>query len=288
MPILFQFGGSPPPSRARTFRHLYSSALDYELGTDDSTTLFTTARRKQCINEGVEQFADLTECYIRQSTIVSSHGVREYSLESTVNIPAEDYVRIARQRPEFHLVSSHGGSSAQITVISGPNFERRDIDWLNQYEQGWRTSTGGTPRYWYERVDGGNRYFGLTPPPQIGSSETGKVLLNYVASPQEMTSDTAVPYAVADGQSTGTRTDLGVYQQAIVHYAAHKLEKLRINTEGSQTQMQIFLGWVERYINDRRPKGGQTIRTGRNYFGEMRNRRGGGAELPTPMSGWNY
>ena len=288
MPLLFQFSGSPPPSRERTFSHLYSSALDYELGTDDSTRLFTTGRRKQCINEGLEQFADLTECYVRQSTIVSSHGVREYSLESTVNIPAEDFVRTAKQRPEYQLVSSHGGASATITCVSGQQFERRDIDWLNQYEPGWRTSTGGTPRYWYERVDAGNRYLGLYPPPQIGSSQTGKVLFNYVATPQAMTSDTDVPFSVASGQSTGTRTDLGVYQQALVHYAAHKLEKLRVNIEGSQTQMQIFLGWVERYISDRRPRGGQTIRTGRNYFGEMRSKRGSAGELPTPMSGYNY
>lgn len=287
MPFIFQFTGSPPLGRSRAFKHLYSSALDYELGTDDSTRLFTTDRRKQCINEGMEQFADLTECFVRQSTIVSSHGVREYSLASTVNVPAEDFVRIAKQRPEYHLVSSHGGSSAIVTCVSGAGFERREIDWLNQYEPGWRTSTGGTPRYWYERVDAGQRVFGLVPPPQIGSSQTGKVLLNYVATPQAMASDTDVPFAVASGQSTGTRTDLGVYQQAIVHYAAHKLEKLRVNQEGAQSQMQIFLGWVERYINDRRPKGGQTLRTGRNYFADARAKRYS-ADLPSPMSGWNY
>jgi hypothetical protein len=175
-----------------------------------------------------------------------------------------------------------------VSAVSGQQFERRDIDWLNQYEPGWRSCTGGTPRYWYERVDGGNRYFGMYPPPQITSSQTGKVLFNYVATPQQMASDTDVPFSVATGQSTGTRTDLGVYQQAIVHYAAHKLEKLRVNVEGSQQQMQIFLGWVERYLSDRRPKGGQTLRTGRNYFGEMRAKRGSAGELPTPMQGWNY
>jgi len=130
------------------FSHLYSSALDYELGTDDSTRLFTTARRKQAINEGIEQFADLTECFLRQSTIVSSHGVREYSLQSTVNVPGNDFVRLSRQRPEFQITSSHGGSSAQVTYISGENFERRDVDWLNHYVPGWRDSTGGTPQYW--------------------------------------------------------------------------------------------------------------------------------------------
>lgn len=273
------------------FGHLSSAALFYELGTDDSTRLFTDVRRKLAVNEGIEQFADLTECFTRQSTMVSSHGVREYSLQSTVNIPGADYVRPSKQRPEYHLVSSHGGSSAQVTVIAGEMFERRDIDWLNQYEPGWRESTGGTPRYHYERMDGGQRVFGMVPPPQIGSSQAGKVIFPYVARPPVLTSDTDVPFSIAStasGASTGIRTDLDGYHQAAVHYAAHKLEKLRVNMEGSQAQMQIFLGWVERFINDRRPKGGQTLRTGRNYFAEMRQRRGGGADLPKPMSGWNY
>ena len=44
------------------FSSLYSARLDRELGTDDSTVLFTTARRKAAINEGQAEFADLTEC----------------------------------------------------------------------------------------------------------------------------------------------------------------------------------------------------------------------------------
>src|SRR3972149_2406278 len=115
-----------------TFSHLYSSALDYELGTDDSTRLFTTTRRKQAINEGVEQFADLTECFHRQSTIVSSHGVREYSLHSTVNIPGADFVRLSPQRPEYQFTDS----AAIVTYVSGKNLERRDVDWLNTYATG--------------------------------------------------------------------------------------------------------------------------------------------------------
>jgi hypothetical protein len=270
------------------FGHLSSAALFYELGTDDSTRLFTDVRRKLAVNEGIQQFADLTECFTRQSTIVSSHGVREYSLQSTVNIPGGDFVRPSKQRPEYHLTSS--GSTPTITIIAGADFERREVDWLNQYESGWRSSTGGTPQYWYERMDGGQRLFGLQPPPQIGSSQSGKVVFPYVAMPPTLTSDTDVPFSIAStasGASTGIRTDLDVYHQAAVHYAAHKLEKLRVNLEGSQQQMQIFLGWVERYISDRRPKGGQTIRPGRSYFSETRRGRTG-ADLPAPMTGWNY
>jgi hypothetical protein len=270
------------------FKHLYSSALDYELGTDDSTRLFTDARRKASINEGIEQFADLTECFQRESTVVSSHGVREYSLQSTVNISAGDFVRLAKQRPEYQHFSS--GATATITYISGDNFERRDVEWLNTHEPGWRQSTAGTPRYYYERLDGGVRYFGLHPPPDIGSSETARVLVPYIAKPPVLTSDTDVPFSVAStavGGSTGIRTDLDVYHQGIVHYAASKLEKLRVNEAGSQSQLQAFLGWVQRCVADRKPRGGQTIKHARRYFEESR-RGGTGDGLPRPMSGWNY
>lgn len=269
-----------------TFSHLYSSALDYELGTDDSTRLFTTARRKQAINEGVEQFGDLTGCFQRQREFPTSHGVREYSLQSTVNIPSADFVRLSAQLPEFRHVSS--GSTAQVTYLSGENFQRRDVDWLNRYEPGWRASTGGTPQYWYERTGSGQRFFALHPPPEIGSSETAFVLLGYIAKAPILTSDTDVPWSNPSAPgSTGIRSDLEVYHQGIVHYAAHKLEKLRVNTEAMQTQFQLFLGWVDRYRIDQRPKGGQTVRTSRDYFAESRH-RGTQSDLPTNMRGWSY
>jgi len=69
------------------FETLYSDLLDYELGTNDSAVLFTTARRKASVNEGLREFADLTECWTRESTITCSNGVATYSLMSTVNIP---------------------------------------------------------------------------------------------------------------------------------------------------------------------------------------------------------
>jgi hypothetical protein len=269
------------------FGHLYSSALDIELGTDDSTRLFTTARRKNAIQQGCEQFADLTECFQRQSTVVSSHGVGEYNLLSTVNISGGDYVRPSKQLPEYQITSS--GSSGITTYISGEAFERRDVQWLNQYEPGWRQSTAGTPRFYYEREDGGRRFLGLYPPPDIGTSETAKVIWPYVAAPPVMTSDTDVPFTIqstASGPSTGIRTDLDLYHQAAVHYAAHTLEKLRINTEASQMHLQVFLGWVQRYLGSKTPKGGQTVKFARSYFSEVR--RAGQDGLPRPQSGWNY
>lgn len=261
-----------------TFAHLYSSQLDQELGTDDSTRLFTTARRQRAINEAQRQFCDLTECAIRLSTISCSNGVREYNLLSTVNIPSGDFLRLSKQGIEYHLMSSGGASSRSTRFIAGDLLPRREIQWLNAYDLGWRASTGADPYAFYERMDGGQRFLGLTPPPRIGSSEVGIVLLPYVAKPSTMTADTSIPFTFG----STTRDDLEPYHPALAHYAAAELEKLRLNTEGTAMQTRLFLGYVERFIRSMIPMGPKTVRVARNYFGEV---RGGGRredERPIP------
>jgi hypothetical protein len=58
------------------FSSLWGRLLTQELGTDDSTQLFTDARRKAAINDGIREFADLTECFVRTSTLVWPVGPR--------------------------------------------------------------------------------------------------------------------------------------------------------------------------------------------------------------------
>lgn len=257
---------------------LYTSQLDQELGTDDSTRLFLTAKRWRALNQAQLQWCDLTECAIKQSTVSCSNGIGEYNLLSTVNVPGGDFLRLAKQGIEFHRVSSHGGSSAITTYIAGDHMlPRREVPWLNEYEPGWRDSTGADPTAYYERMDGGERLLGLVPPPSVGSSEIGKVILPYVAKPSSMGSDTDIPFTFG----STVRTDLEPYHQALVHYAASELEKLRLNTEASQAQLQMFLGYVERYHASMKPKGLQTVRMARNYFTEMR-RRGRDEERAIP------
>lgn len=252
------------------FSELYSSALDHELGTDDSTKLFTSGRRKRAINRGLQEFCDLTACALRQSTVTCSNGVGEYNLLSTVTLVNGDFSRYAPQPPEFVRISS--GSSASTTFTP---LERRDIPWLNQYAQGWRSSTGADPESYYDRPDGGRRFFGLQPPPRIGSSETGKVILPYLARPSSMTADTNVPFSFADTNGSTTREDLEPYHQALVHFAAAELEKLRRDYEASQYQTKLFLGYVQRYREQREPMGGQQFRQARNYFAEVKRKRTG-------------
>ena len=253
------------------FSHLYSSALDQELGNSDSTLLFTTGRRQRAINTAQLHFCDLTECAIRQSTMSCSNGVREYNLLSTVNVPSGDFLRIASQGIEYHLMSSGGASSRSTQFFAGDDLPRRDIPWLNQYEPGWRSSTGGDPDAYYERMDGGQRFLGFKTPPRIKSSQVGIVILPYVAKPSTMTADTSVPFTFG----STTRDDLEPYHQALVHYAASELEKLRLNQEGVQTQLQLFAGYVQRFIQQVQPHGPKTIRVARSYFGEARWQRSG-------------
>jgi hypothetical protein len=248
-----------------TFSHLHSSALDQELGTDDSTQLFTSARRQNAINAGVLAFADLTECYRRESTITCSNGIREYNLLSTVNVRDGDYLRLAKQRPEWTLTDSN----SNLRTVSGEDFPRREVEWLNQFEPGWRDSTGDTPQCYYERMDGGRRLIGLSPPPRIGSSETAILRLPFVARPPVMTASTDVPFT----SSQGTRTDLEPYHHAFAHYGASELEKLRKDDHAVLTQMQIFLAYVQRFLDGLKPKGGHQVKHARSYFGESRQGR---------------
>lgn len=245
------------------FSSLYGARLDEELGTDDNSVLFTTARRKAAINKGQSEFAELTECLVRTSTVTIAGGTGEYDLNSTVTIPGGDFVRLAKQQVEFRYVDA----SSNLTILTGDDLPRRDIDWLNRYEPGWRTSTVAssvmqTPTFYYERMDGGARYLGFTPTPSTGSSASATAIVPYVARPTVMTSDTNEPFQVG----ASVRGDLRDYHQACVHYGAHQLEKLRRDDQASDRQLQKFLGYVTRYFQNARRKGGQSLTMARNYF----------------------
>jgi len=240
------------------FSSLYTSRLDIELGTDDSTTLFTTARRKSAINRGVSEFAELTECFTKWSTLaITSTDAGEVDLSSRLT----DFVRLAKTPISFEYINA----SSQLTALSGQDDLPHvgDVKWLDDNEPGWRETTVSTtqqlPERTYERLDGTAHYLGFFPPPSSGSSAAMSVRLQYVAQPAAMTSDTNEPYGAA-------RVDLRPWHQAAVHYGAHVLEKLRRDDQASQAQLQQFLGYVSRYIQNTRKKGGQVLSQTRRYF----------------------
>lgn len=250
------------------FSSLYGRMLTQELGSEDSTVLFTDARRKAAVNDGQREFADLTECLLRQSTIDVTGGTQEYDLNSTAVIPSGDFTRVAKQGPTFVYTDA----SSHTTYLSGDDFPRRDIVWLDRYEPGWRESTVTSsvqqmPKYWYLREDGPRYYFGMVPTPCTGSSATAKVLFPHVLYPDPLTSDTAEPFTV----NSSARRDLRPYHVALPHYGAHQLEKLRRDYDASDRQLQRFMAFIVRRMQDLRRKGGQTLTYTRNYFQRGRN-----------------
>jgi hypothetical protein len=245
------------------FSSLYGRLLDQELGSEDSTVLFTTGRRKSGINDGLKEFADLTECLVRVSTVTVSGGTGEYDLHSTGVIADQDFLRLAADQPvEFHYTDA----SSLTTVIAGEDLPERTVRWLDVHEPGWKDQPASsgvhTPTTFYQRAEGGALYLGFWPVPSTGSSASAKVLVPYVAEPQPLTSDTSQPFTV----NGAYRRDLRPYHRAAVHYAAHQLEKLRRDDAAADRQLQKFMGYVSRYLQALRKKGGTSLTFARGYF----------------------
>lgn len=254
------------------FGTLTGALLDVELNSNDSTVLYTTARRQTYVNQGIAEFAALTECYVRRSTIAVSCNTAEYRL-STI----DDFARIsASGMPEYHLTSS--GSSATTQMFAGDRFQNQTELLLNRYQAGWRQSTTpGTPSAFYLRPDGGQWFIGLNQRPDVGSSETAKLIVPYVARPQTLSASTAIPFTDTNG---ATRADLTEYHQAAVHYAAHKLLPLIGDKDGAHQQLQLFTDYVKRFLGNLRPKGGSFTTLAHDYLASARQGRGDRRSYP--------
>lgn len=245
------------------FSTLTGRLLDQELGTDDSTQLFTTVRREAAINDGQREFARLTECLKVRSSVTLTGGTAEYDLNSTAILPSLRFQQWQAVPVEFRYVDA----SSQVTVLAGEDLPRVTVDWLHRYEPGWRTSTvasttAQTPSYWYERIDGPARFLGFTPVPSTGSSASMEAFVSYIGQPDELSSTGAEPFTV----NSSVRTDLRPYHQALVHYGAHQLEKLRRDDQASDRQLQKFLGYVAQWFREHRMRGGTHITPARSYF----------------------
>jgi hypothetical protein len=244
--------------------------LDIELGTADSTVLFTTERRNQGINDGIKEFAELTECFIREESSTLSTALLHPVTGSNGLITAGDFVRLAPHRPiSFRHYSSAGGD---VVVLAGKDdLPERTMRWLDNYRPGWLandltySTTFQLPTDHFFDENGGVLSLGFTPRPSTaGSSAIFQVMVPYVALPPRIasTSATEEPFTVGGV----TRTDLRPFHQAFVHFAAAQLEKLRKNTEASQSQLSAFLAYVQRFLASRRQKGGTMLTYGKDYF----------------------
>lgn len=245
-----------------TLGQLSKERLSVELN-DASTVLYTSTRRQQAMNDAQEEFADRTECLVRQMDIVCSCNVTEYSLLASTS-GSTDFVRMAKQGVEYLFTDSNG----QVTQLAGDDFLERPIQSKNRTEPGWRGSTTPVqmPSGWYRRQDGGDLKIGLYEPPKIGSSQTGVLRVPYVVNAQPMTSTAAVPFTL----NSTVRTDLQVYHKALPHYAAYRLLGLIGDTQGALQQLQLFDTFVNRYDSANRPRGGQMVGFQTNYLQRAR------------------
>lgn len=260
------------------FERLFKTETHITLNNSDTAVLYTSTRRQDAIRDAEEEFIDLTECLQNVSSVACSCNTTEYLLTSSTG-GSTDFVRIAKQGVEYHLTDSNG----RMRMVAGDGFPRRDIDWLNRYQPNWRESTNPVefPKAYYLRSSGGRTFIGLTEPPDVGSSETAELVIPYVTRPAVMTSTGDEPFTVGGV----ARTDLRVYHKALPHFAAYKLLPLIGDSDGADRQLQKFLGYVTRYTNDQRPKGGTHVTSARSYFRESR-RIGRMSNLAASDSRW--
>ena len=176
-----------------TFGDLYGNALHVELGSNDTQILFTGTRRRHAINEGLRQFADLTECLRTQSTVTVSSGGQEYNLNSTTVLPAGNFLRLSDQGPVYQVSDTSGN----LRTVAGEDFPQREVQWLDAADMGWRSTSAGTPTAWYLRPDGAALYFGLDCPANVSTSETAQLIIPYVPNPSSMTASTSAVFAFA-------------------------------------------------------------------------------------------
>ena len=242
------------------FSSLYTTYLTQELGSEDSTILFTDSRRKRAVKDGIAQFADLTECLARTYTLTVTSTAYEYDLNAI-----GDFARMAANQD---IAFQYTDASSNLTVVAGrTDLPMRTVAYLDNYEPGWRQSSVSTsmqlPSATYLRPDGPALWLGFTPPPSSGSSASMLAKVPYVPYlASSAVSTTTEPWTI----NSSARTDLRPYFMAPVHYAAHQLEKLRRDDAASDRQLQKFIGYVQRYLSDKRQKGGTVLTHARQYF----------------------
>ena len=251
--------------------------LDNELGSEDSTVLFTTARRQAAVNDGMREFADLTECFRRDAIWTITSTAMFWNLLTDVG--STDYVRLPTERGATFWVYSSLGST-ELRILSGDELPQHSVRFMDIHHPNWQSEQSAASTVYQEPsmyiLTGTNLVFYPRPSTAGGSSAVFQGNVPYVAYPPTMVSSTDVPFTIGGIP----RQDLRPYHQGFVHYAAAQLEKLRKNVEGVQQQTQLFLSYVQRYLTANRPRGGTAITTTRQYLRERPLRGRGASEDP--------
>lgn len=258
MPILILTGGTGSAGDV-SFLDLYGDRLDRELGTTDRTQRFTTARRQDALNEAQVEFVERTECLVKEFEVAVVDETAEYDLETEVT----NYLRIAKDGPSLKR-----DDGTTVLYTEGPkDFPQTTPPLLSRSTPGWRALEASTPNGWYLKRNAGALNFGLTPPPSIPSGETWTLLIPCVVKALDMSSDSDTPFRIS---GSTTPVSLTIWSMALVHYAAHLLERFRKDPQREGVQFQKYELYVQRYLKQDRPKGGQMIQMATDY----RNRKG--------------
>jgi hypothetical protein len=252
------------------FSSLYSARLDRELGTDDASVLFTTARRKAAVNEGATEFANLTGILTRWVTFTGTGGTAEYDLNSTTIIPDGDFGGFAKEPVEFRYVDA----SSNVIELSGRCAAQTRHSVARPVSARLAAVDRGELRHAAAgkllRADGRRR---LLPRVYAGSVDGFECELHRArALHGGCAGDDQRHERAVHVRGCGAWRSLP-YHQGVVHYAAHQLEKLRRDDQASDRQLQKFLGYVSRCLQDMGTRGPKAIRQARNYFASRINDR---------------
>jgi hypothetical protein len=251
------------------FSELYGAALDHELGSYDTTQLFTTARRKYAINRAQKEFARLAKISLSREVILPLiTGQARYDFDAA---SLNRFVSFGRAPLRLrHTVAATGAVSATPVLV-------RSVAYLDEVKPGWRDSTSrGVPEnVGHDPVNGVN-WLVCLPIPSVTPSETWDLIVPIQANAADMQNDTDVPF---DG-----RPDIEPFHWGIAHFAASVLERLRKDPEAEQAQVQKFGAYLEDWnAKSTSPPGAhKTILKQRDYLGEVARRRGGIAVQDDP------
>jgi hypothetical protein len=245
-----------------TFADLYGEALNHELGSYDTTQLFTTVRRKAAINRAVKEFARLGKISLSKEIVIPVvSGTTTYNLDTA---SANRFVAFGRPPLRVRQITTATGAKAVTSLVV------RSTAYLDEAMPGWRdtASTGFPQAIAHDPVDGVNN-LRFTPIPSIPASETWELVVPIAANAADMVLDTEVPF---DG-----RPDIEPFHWGIAHFAAAILERLRKDPDAEKNQVTKFGAYVEDWTakSTRPPGAHKRVLMQRDYLGEVSRARGG-------------
>lgn len=247
------------------FGELYGEALSHELGSADTSELFTTVRRKSAINRAQREFARLTQCFVVELTVALTLDLAVYNMDAATS-PIDQFVNFVAKPLRLKRTVTASGDVTETRLA------RHDEAWLDRHRSGWRTRPqSGTPDVWALRAESGDNTVIIDPPPDVPATETWDLIVPAQLTPPDMTGDADQPFSYL----ANPITSLEPYHWALAHYAAAQLERLRKDREAVESQLAMFGSYVQDFKATRRPRGGDLrVTQTRDYL--QRSRMTGG------------